>query len=222
MWVHELYNSGWFWYISYLCLFIYLCIIPVFCIIIEGTIDVTEKKRILTNKGNLQKAKMAISNVKRYNKIDAVISLKMAKMDFQRFLIVKYLGRKLRFLLFFHKKGNPLILKNLKTKLRTFLWFPNQNLWQIGPGIYELWSNLNKQTKRDYYFIYIDMMVKDQQHFSTLDLVEDPQGMDSRLRMKRWWYIFTISSSVEQEDDIKAILKCICVVTKQIAWILTY
>ena len=30
--------------------------------------------------------------------------------------------------------------------------FHNQNLKQIGEGVYELWSDLKKQTNRDYYF----------------------------------------------------------------------
>ena len=45
--------------------------------------------------------------------------------------------------------------------------FPNQNLRQIGPGVPELRSDkqTNRQTNRDYNFIYMDVVFKKNKQF---------------------------------------------------------
>ena len=57
---------------------------------------------------------------------------------------------------------------------RDSIEFLNPNLWQIGHGVHELWSDI--QTNRDYYFIYIQGY---------------PQRMSvHRLLYEIYWFLF--------------------------------
>ena len=56
----------------------------------------------------------------------------------------------LKLLTFFQE---PFTMEPGWAHFRDFIEFLNPNLWQIGHGVHELWSDI--QTNRDYYFIYI-------------------------------------------------------------------